>query len=176
MSLLRGINVGAHNRIPMAELRTALEESDASLANVRTHLQSGNVVTDSLHRTEQGVADAVREVIDARFGLDIPVIVRAPSALADLLAWNPFRDQAHADPKTVQVVFHADPIDASAELEELAAESGDRIEVTGRELAIAYRTSIRDSRLQPARLARILGQDGTARNWRTVAALVELTT
>jgi len=84
--LLRGINIGPRNRISMAELREALE--DAGFTNVKTHLQSGNVVLESTSKPD-GVRRKVEKLIDERFGLKIPVVVRSRAQLAAVVKRNP---------------------------------------------------------------------------------------
>jgi uncharacterized protein (DUF1697 family) len=111
--LLRGVNVGGHNRVSMPVLREAL--TAAGFLDVRTYVQSGNVIARSAHRSPTGVADAVNAVIQQGFGLDVPVVVRTPEHLRGVLAWDPFPDVSGSEPKRVAVVHrgfgfgHVDP-------------------------------------------------------------------
>lgn len=70
VALLRGINVGGKNKVPMADLRDAL--GDAGYESVRTYIQSGNVVFASA-RSRKGLEEEVEQVLEARFGFPIPV-------------------------------------------------------------------------------------------------------
>src|SRR5437660_12801692 len=84
--LLRGINLVKRNRISMAELRTALEA--AEYGDVRTYVQSGNVVLSSRASRERGAKD-VNALITKRFGSDIAVLGRSHGSPADVLQRNP---------------------------------------------------------------------------------------
>jgi uncharacterized protein (DUF1697 family) len=86
--LLRGINLGSRNRIAMPALRTALE--DAGFDDVRTYLQSGNVVLSSSAKAAD-VARKVERVIAKDFGLEIAVVTRTRAQLAKVLEHNPLR-------------------------------------------------------------------------------------
>src|SRR5690242_13810956 len=101
--LLRGINVGSHNRIAMPRLREALGE--AGFEDVRTYLQSGNVVLRSDATPEQVERESKRR-IHAEFGLEIDVVVRTAQELAEVVRRDPFGELAN-DHKRYQVSFLA---------------------------------------------------------------------
>ena len=171
--LLRGVNLGARNRLAMADLRDAL--ADIGLVGARTYLQSGNVIVD-VDEPER-LATRVRTVIHERFGLDVPVIVRSPEWLTELLDWCPFRDVAEGRPATVHFL-HLATRPEPEQLERLTAQdwSPDELAVhdRGLDVVVTYATSMHASRLQHTAILRRLGVDGTARNWRTVQALTRL--
>jgi uncharacterized protein (DUF1697 family) len=174
ISLLRAVNLGSHNKVSMPALREHL--ADAGFEDVRTYVQSGNLVTTSAHRTEQGVARAVAKVVAERHGVDVPVIVRSPEDVARVLALDPFPAATKRQPKLVSVVFFEKPLVGGKAFAEHAISLGEEVVVDGRELYISYTArGVHASTLTPAVLRRRLGQDGTARNWRTVQALVDLT-
>ncbi len=176
VSLLRGINLGARNKVPMPALREAL--TAAGFVGVQTYVQSGNVVTSSTHRSRERVGALVRDVVATSFGVDTPVVVRRPAELAAVLAWDPFPDAAAERPKLVQVTHLVDtPAPSDVEVL-LAALEGmrERVAVRGPEVVVDYVEGIQASKVQGAWLAKRLGGvDGTARNWRTLTALCELT-
>src|SRR5213076_1153205 len=103
VALLRGINIGSRNRISMPELREAL--ADAGFDEVRTHLQSGNVLLAS-DASSGEVARSVERLISDRFGLDVAVVVRARKDLAEVVRRDPFANVA-SEPKRYQVSFLA---------------------------------------------------------------------
>ena len=174
VSLLRGVNLGARNKVNMPRLRAALVE--AGFDDVRTYVQSGNVVARSPHRDADRMAAAVRAVVREHFAVDVPVVVRSPAQLRAVLAWCPFPDDAAARPTAVHVVhLTADP-DPDRVAALLSADwSPDRVAARGREIVICYADGMHGSRLQYATALKRLGVDGTARNWRTLQALVDLT-
>lgn len=171
VALLRGINLGSKRRIAMAELRTALAE--AGFENVRTLLQSGNVVLDSPDPPET-VARAIETRIAERFGLDVDVIARTAPELADTVAASPFADVA-TDGSRYFVVFLPAAPDAAA-LRELERQDfdPDRFSVRGREIYAWCPDGMRDSRLMRALGDPRLAPTGTVRNWNTVTKLLAM--
>lgn len=175
VSLLRGINLGARNKVSMPVLREAL--TAAGLREVRTHLQSGNVISQSRHRSPGSVAALVRTVVAETFGIDVPVLARSPQQLREVWEWNPFPDAAEQRPKLVQVL-HLFATPDPARVAALLAEdvSPERIAARGQELVVDYVDTVHSSTVQGAWLGRRLGDvDVTARNWNTLSALVRLT-
>lgn len=171
--LLRGINVGGHNRVPMAELREAL--SEAGFSDVSTYIASGNVILDSDDRTEQQVVDEVEAVVADRFGLSIPIVARSVGEWPSILDANPFTD-AESAPKTLQVSLcdRAPDPEAVAAFDDDAYQP-DRIGIVGRELYLWYPDGSGRSKLTGAVLERQLDVTTTARNWSTMLKLAELT-
>ncbi len=174
ISLLRAVNLGARNQVNMPRLRSTLET--AGFADVRTYVQSGNVVTRSVHRNPDRVAEDVRRVVLDEFGLDVPVIVRSPGQLREVLAWCPFLEDAAERPTSVHVVHLSQKPEADRVARLLAEDwTPDRVAVREREVVLSYAGTMHRSRLQHAAALKRLGVDGTARNWRTLLALVDLT-
>lgn len=168
--LLRAVNLGARNKVPMPELRSLLEE--AGYAEVRTYIASGNILLDG-PRKGAAVADEVERLIAAAFGVTTTAILRTPAGLAALVEGHPFgRDTSHS-----HVVFLARrPTPAAAERLVSTDHSPDRAVVAGKDIYVQYGAGVRDARLSANRLEGLLGVAGTHRNWRTVSALAELAT
>jgi uncharacterized protein (DUF1697 family) len=155
----------------MARLREALEE--AGFAEVRTHLQSGNVVLESKTRPEQ-TARKCERVIEAEFGLAIDVVVRTPAELGRVVKRNPLGKVAK-DPKRYQVSFLAGPLPAVSKrkLQE-ALQEPEELVFSGREIYAWHPNGVARSKLWAALAGRALGVTATARNWTTVTKLLEL--
>jgi uncharacterized protein (DUF1697 family) len=169
--LLRGINIGSRRRIAMPELRTALTE--AGFEDVRTYVQSGNVVLASDDSSEE-VASRCEQLIADRFGLEVDVIVRTRRQLADVVRRNPLEDVAD-DPKRYQVSFldgMPDP-EAVAKVAAAAHES-ERLVSIGRELYAWHPDGIGRSKMWSKLAGPGLGVRATARNWVTVTTLLEM--
>ena len=129
--LLRGINLPRHKRISMPELREALE--DAGFRDIKTYVQSGNVVLSS-RATPKTVARKVEHTIADRFGLDVDVVVRTRDELAKVISREPFGKVA-SDPKRFQVTFLAAKPDADVLGKlEAAAAGGEQLVARDREL------------------------------------------
>jgi uncharacterized protein (DUF1697 family) len=169
--LLRGVNLGSRNRLAMPELRTALEH--AGFDDVRTYLQSGNVVLSSSGKAAD-VARKVQRVIVEEFGLDIAVVTRTRAQLAKVVEHNPLGKVAKS-PKRYQVSFlDAKPSrEVVRRIEETAA-PGERVVVAGREIYAWHPDTIARSKLWALLAGQSLGVTATARNWTTVEKLLEL--
>jgi len=169
VALLRGINLGAHNRVSMPELREHLTAE--GYGNVRTVVASGNVVLESTKKPAQLERD-LRATIAERFGVDTPVIVRTARQIAGVVAGNPWPD---AGGKELHVLFLAErcPAAAKRELEALDL-SPEQLHVAGREVYARYVNGMQNSRMGKA-LDKHLPRMGTDRNWNTVLKLRELT-
>jgi len=169
--LLRGINLGATNRIAMPQLRELL--TDAGFEDVRTYLQSGNVVLDST-ATAEAVAGQIEQLIADHLALNIPVVTRTRDEIADVIRHNPLGTLAD-DPKRYQVTFLAGTI-ATETTQKLAdaAVDPERFVATGRELYTWHPNGVARSKLATMMSGRGLGVTATARNWTTVTKLLEL--
>jgi uncharacterized protein (DUF1697 family) len=169
--LLRGINLGPRNRIAMPALRELL--TGAGFEDVRTYVQSGNVVLET-RRKPAGVAKACEELIAAELGLDIGVVVRTRDELAEVVRRNPLGDVAD-NPKRYQVSFLDSELDPKVAdtLSGLAAGS-ERMEVIGREIYAWHPEGVARSKLWAGLAGKGLGVKSTARNWTTVTTLLEM--
>jgi uncharacterized protein (DUF1697 family) len=131
IALLRGINLGAHNRIAMPGLREAL--TGLGYGDVRTLVASGNVVLTSRLSPARLERDLQRQIADA-FGVDVPVVVRTRDELAAVIDANPFADVMD-EPKRLQVTFlGAEAPDELVAKAEGVAAGGERVAARGREI------------------------------------------
>jgi uncharacterized protein (DUF1697 family) len=169
--LLRGINVGPHNRVAMPALREAL--GAAGFGEVVTYVQSGNVALSS-ELAPDGLARECERVISERFGLEVAVVTRTGAQLARVVERDPLGDVV-TDPKRYQVTFLARRPAAALvrELEALATPS-ERLVAHGRELYAWHPDGAARSKLWNRLASRDLGLTATARNWNTVTKLLEL--
>ena len=168
--LLRGINLVRRNRIAMPELRRALEQ--AGYRDVKTHLQSGNVVLSSRASPER-VAKDVQERIKKEFGLDIAVLVRSQAELQAILRRNPLKKVA-TDPRRYLVTFLSASL-ARATVDELREVAKHELfAVAGREVYSWHPDGIGRTPLWERLGSRSLGVRATSRNWATVTALATM--
>ncbi len=167
--LLRGVNVGGHNKVAMAPLREAL--AAAGFVEPRTYLQSGNIVA-SFDDDEATAIEAVRTVLTKTFDVGVPLMARTVEQLSATIAANPFPDSA-AFPKLLHVGF-CDPAPSSIDDIDVERFAPDRLAIANGELYFDYDKGVAGSKLTYAAMERSLGITVTARNWRTVNALVDL--
>lgn len=166
VALLRGINVGGHKRVPMAELRSAL--AAAGLGDVRTYLQSGNAAFTSSSRSPERLAATVRDAIAREIGVDCAVLVRSGAELAGVVARNPWPERT-GSPTKLNVAFLSQTPVASAAPARVSDQ--EEVVIDGKHAYIWYGDGAGRSKLSLAPL----GVTATVRNWTTVVALAELT-
>lgn len=171
--LLRAVNVSGANRVPMAELRTLMNDH-AGFGVVSTYIASGNVICDTPADHAAGCAQ-VRTLIHEAFGVDTPVILRTHDDLVRALGENPFPDAA-ADKMLHAMFLEGDPRPDAVETLTARLQPGERIALRGNDLWIDFGAGgVHSSKLTRPVLDRALGVAGTARNLRTVQKLAELT-
>jgi uncharacterized protein (DUF1697 family) len=171
IALLRGINVGSHKRIAMADLRELL--SSLGYEDPRTLLQSGNVVL-SADAPPADLASNLEREIRARFGVQTPVVVRTRKEVAAVVARDPLRSVVDQD-KLYQVSFLSEKPDPKA-MREIAAAglAPERFVYVGREIYAWHPNGIQRSPLAKLLSDERLGVTATARNWNTVTKLLAL--
>jgi uncharacterized protein (DUF1697 family) len=173
VALLRGVNLG-NRRIPMKDLAAIFEGIDCE--EVRTYIQSGNVVYRAGAALARHVPGLVEAAIAERFGFDVPVVTRTAAELGAVVRANPFPDEAEANPKSVHVGFLRDKPAARA----VAALDPDRSPpdtfiVKNREIYFHFPNGMAKSKLTNPWFVSRLGTVSTMRNWRTVTTLLEMT-
>ena len=167
VALLRGINVGGRNKVPMAQLRALFES--LGCADVQTLIQSGNVVFASRSAPKPAVLAAA---VEKEFGFPVGVMVRSARDLRSTLENNPF---SQAAPNTLHVGFLAKKPTA-AQMKQLDAERylPDRFAIRNAEIYYLLPSGMGRSKL-PGYVDRQLKTPITVRNWNTITKLVELT-
>jgi uncharacterized protein (DUF1697 family) len=171
IALLRGINLGARRRVAMPELRELL--AGLGYEDVRTLLQSGNVVLGARQRRDR-LARALEREIEEGLGVAAAVVVRSRDELAAVVARNPVAD-VMTDGRRLQVSFLAGDPDPAYVEQLAAADLGDeRVAVIGRELYAWHPHGIQRSPLAKLISDKGLGTTATARNWNTVGKLLAL--
>ncbi len=181
VALLRGINVGGRNKVPMAGLREVV--TSLGHTGVTTYIQSGNVLFSTQEEDTAGLASALEAAIAGTFGIKAAVVVLSRDELARILDGNPYAGEPN--PKLVHVVFlgaepGAELLDRIRAAERAAAAKGGRDTMTaaGKALYLHTPDGYGNSELSEA-LFRIIGTGrhdlaATARNWSTATTLLSL--
>ena len=167
VALLRGINVGGHRRIAMADLRALFE--GLGLERARTHIQSGNVLFAS-DQPEAALIAILETAIAARFGFEVPVLIRSRTELADVAKAHPVSGPG-VEPKALMVAFLDRAADGALDPDTYLP---DRFSWAGRHLYLHYANGSARSKLTNATIEAKLGVVSTIRNWRTVQRLAAL--
>ena len=171
VALLRGVNVGGKNKLPMADLRDIF--TAAGCAAVQTYIQSGNVVFEAAQDLAERVPEIVTRAIRRRFGYETAVVMRSSEELRQVVASNPF--DTSGDPRFLHVAFLEDTPGAEA-VSRLDPQRSppDTFAVRGRNVHLHYPNGVARSKLTNEYLAAQLQTASTMRNWRTVLSLLEM--
>jgi uncharacterized protein (DUF1697 family) len=170
VALLRGVNLGAHNKVSMPALRTLVESLGHE--DVQTYIQSGNVVFRS--PATKDLAPGLEAAIADEFGVKAAVVLRTRQELEKAIAGNPFV-AAGADQKALHVVFlGSPPTRAAAKTLDADRSPPDEFAVGRAEVYLHCPNGFGRSKLGLDWFERKLGGPATIRNWRTVTTLAEL--
>jgi uncharacterized protein (DUF1697 family) len=172
VAFLRGINVGGKNKLPMKDLAAMFEKAGGS--DVRTYIQSGNVIFGAPAKLASAIAATVAGRIASDFGFHSPVVVRSQAQLQQAVDGNPFL-QKKLDPALLHVYFLADlpPAQLVASLDP-ARSAPDEFVVDGQQIYLHLPNGMARTRLSNAWFDSKLKTVSTARNWRTTTALLQL--
>ncbi|MFJ9153986.1 DUF1697 domain-containing protein [Streptomyces sp. NPDC102270] len=174
-ALLRGINVGGSRKVPMADLRTLMQ--DLGHGGVRSYLQSGQAVFTADHGDEDSLAADLTDAIEKRFGFTVDVIVRDHAYLKAIADNCPF-PAAELEGRQLHVTYFSAPVDAGrfAEIDQ-AAYLPEEFRLGDRALYLYAPNGLGRSKLaeQLSRPRLNKGVIATSRNWNTVVKLVEMT-
>ncbi|AWS42979.1 DUF1697 domain-containing protein [Streptosporangium sp. 'caverna'] len=172
VALLRGINVGGRNKVGMAPLRELLE--GFGYDEVRTHLQSGNVVFSTAEKPERA-AKRIAEGVSEQFGVQVPVLTRSRADLQKIVKAHPLSGIA-SDPARLLVTFlSAAPKAKLVKEVDPASYTPDVFRFEGgREIYVWCPNGVHKTKLGHAFWEKRLGVTATARNWRTVERLLEM--
>ena len=174
IALLRGINVGGKNKLPMPSLAALFTEMGCTA--VQTYIQSGNVIFQASPEVAASLSVQIPALIAKRFGLRVPVVLRTAEQLAEAFHNNPFLAQG-LPAETLHVMFLADP-PASEQVAGLDVNRSapDAFVVQGRDLYLHLPSGVADTKLTNAYFDAKLATVSTSRNWKTVTKLRELVT
>jgi uncharacterized protein (DUF1697 family) len=175
VALLRGINVGGHRVIAMADLRELLRH--LGLSDVTSFLQSGNLVFRAESRSTVQMERLLEAGAGKRLGLRTDFFVRSARDLNAAIARNPLRHEAEEDPGHFLVLFLKDaPAAGAVEALKAAITGPEVLRADGRHVYVVYPAGIGRSRLTNTLIEKTLGTRVTGRNWNTVLKLAALAT
>jgi uncharacterized protein (DUF1697 family) len=172
LALLRGVNVGGKNKLPMKDLVGMF--AAAGCADVRTYIQSGNVLFKAPPALAAGIPVTIAERIAKRFGYHTPVVLRTALELVGVVAGNPFLKPG-ADENALHVLF----LTSRPTSDQIATLDPDRsppdaFVVSGREVYLQLPNGVARSKLTNAYFDSKLAAMSTGRNWRTVNKLLAI--
>ena len=170
VALLRGINVGGHKPVAMAELRELLAQ--LGLLEARSLLQSGNLVFRSTGLTDLQLERLLESEAQKRLGLETDFFVRTAQAWKSIVARNPFREETQSDPSHLVVLLLKEaPANQAVEALQAAITGREVVRAHGKQAYVVYPDGIGRSRLTNKLIEKMLGTKATGRNWNTVLKL-----
>lgn len=172
VALLRGINVGGKNKVPMQTLRALVARIGGT--DVRTHLQSGNAVFHHPDQDPRLLAKALEQALAEELGLTLSCLIRSAPELRRVVEANPFPMEGVDGSRFLVVFLSATPPPARLAAIDPAAYAPDAFAAGERVLYVNLPGGIRDSKLAVLFTDKRLGVTATARNWNTVTKLLAL--
>lgn len=175
ISILRGINVGGHNKVRMEDLK-ALYES-LGFSDVTTYIQSGNVI----FKTDQDqsvtlIAQNIEKAIEDKYHFFVPVILRSVSEMQSIIALNPFLKEPEIDREKLHVTFLSEkPVSAADKAIQKYDFPPDRFQIIGKEVYLYCPGGYGNTKLSNTFFENKLLVRSTTRNWNTVIKLRDLT-
>lgn len=148
--------------------------ADAGCMQVRTYIQSGNVLFDADTELARRIHNLVTNAVANTFGFEVPVLTRSVAELEEIVGENPFIGVT-GDPKLLHVAFLQDE-PTPAQIAELDPERSppDQFAVRGRTIYLLYPNGAARSKLTNEYFDTRLKTTSTVRNWRTVMKLLEM--
>ena len=168
IALLRGINVGGHKKILMKDLSLLFES--LGFENVKTYIQSGNVVFRS--KEEANLASKITEAIEAKYAFFVPVLVKTASELSEIVSKCPFFDEKQE--KSYFILLEERPTKEDVKLTATFSNLNEEFYITPNCVFIYYAVGAGKAKMGINFFERKLKVKATARNYRTMAKLIEL--
>jgi uncharacterized protein (DUF1697 family) len=166
--ILRGINVSGHKLVKMEDLRKGFES--LGFTQVRSYIQSGNILFKAAKEPSEG---AIKSMIMGRYGFDVPVILRSPGNLNEIIEKNPFPDE---NPRLLYVSFlSVPPSEESLKILQKATPEGEFFSYNGgKEIYLYFPNGYGKAKLSNNFLESRLHVTATTRNWNTVNKLYSM--
>jgi uncharacterized protein (DUF1697 family) len=172
IALHRAINVSGHNVIEMQRLRALFE--GAGFHNVRTYIQSGNVVFESDASDDDILRKQIEQMLLEKAGMDVPTMVRSMEEMSGVVGRNPFAEAVLGKHLMLYVAFLNEPpaADHAGDLENFSNEL-ERYRVVGREAYCLIRKDTTEKvQFSNMFIEKKLKTPATTRNWNTVEKLL----
>jgi uncharacterized protein (DUF1697 family) len=173
VALIRGINVGGQRAVSMERLRGSF--AAMGFRDVRTYVQSGNIVFEAAADTRDALTRKIEEGIRRDFGFSVIVILRTAKELQRIVKTNPFLNEEGIEQAKLHVTFLArPPIKAALKNLEALPASPDRFRLMGREIYLYCPDGYGRTKLSNNAFEKRLSVAATTRNWKTTTALCEI--
>ena len=173
VSLLRGINVGGQKKLPMAALRQIYQ--DLGFSRIKTYLQSGNVVFESLQAEQALLAKQIEEAIEQSYDYALQVCVRTKDQIQRIAANNPFLRDKNANLSKLHVSFlYRLPAETTWSKVVVPGNIPDQYARGETVIYLHYPNGYAKAKIPASYFEKVLGVPLTDRNWNTLSALARM--
>ena len=173
ISILRGINVSGHRMIKMDALKKMCAE--LGFSNIRTYIQSGNIVFQAKETATQKLSELIESVINKTFGFDVPAIILTKDELENIIKSNPFVKDETKNASFFHVTFlSGNPAKENIELLQQADLKNDEYAVGDKAIYLYCPDSYSNSKLTNSFFENKLKVIATTRNWKTTNELLNM--
>jgi uncharacterized protein (DUF1697 family) len=173
ISMLRGVNVGPHNRIKMDALREVY--TSLKLEQSQTYVQSGNVIFRTKEKNAPALAKKIQSAIGSAFGFRPEVILRSVEELRKAIAVNPFADRRDIEPGKLLITFLTEDPGENGRMAIASLKNyPEELHLKGRELFIYFPNGAGKSKLPWPKVEKLFKTQGTARNWNSATKMLEM--
>jgi uncharacterized protein (DUF1697 family) len=171
IGFLRGINVGGHHKVPMAELKMVLEH--LSFHNILTLLNSGNIIFEAESNNTKELEDLLAKQLQESFGFPIPVIIRNARTIEQLFQANPFKGVPLTKDIRWYVSFLKNDVESDLQIPWKSPDLS--FEILGKYgKAIISFLDLNNAKTPKAMevVEKFYGKDITTRNWKTIEKII----
>jgi uncharacterized protein (DUF1697 family) len=173
IAFIRGINIGRKNRIKMTDLKEVFESM--GFKNVKTYLQSGNVIFNHNYGDIAEIAKDIEKEISKNFEFSVNVIIRTENELKNVVSNNPFIKESNIEIDKLHVTFLQDLPDPKIVLNlDINKDENEKFEVIGREIYLYLPNGYARTKLTNNVFEKRLKTIATTRNWKTTNKLLEI--
>ena len=168
--LLKGINVGGHKKVPMSELRELL--SKAGFKNVKTYIQSGNIILQSSEKKQINIEETIKKSILDHFGFEVSVLAKTRSDLKRIFDHSPFSEEKKQ--KSYFTMLHDTPDDELVKIASEKVYDGEEYKIIEDCIYFYCAKGYGQAKFNMSLLERKLNTFATARNYNTMVKLLSL--
>jgi uncharacterized protein (DUF1697 family) len=175
ISILRGINVGGHNKVRMEDLKALFESLGYN--EVKTYIQSGNVIFKAdQDQLVTVIAQDIEKAIESKYHFVVPVIIRSADNIQSIIALNPFLREPGIDREKLHVTFLSEePAATAVKAIQKYGFPPDRFRIMSKEVYLSCPGGYGNTKLSNTFFENKLLVKATTRNWNTVLKLSDLT-
>ncbi len=171
LSILRGINVSGHKQIKMTDLKILYE--NLGFKNITTYIQSGNVIFENA--TAKGISERIEKNIEAKYGFNVPIIIRSIDEMKEVINRNPFLKEKNIELEKLHITYlEKDPMQENLDKLKDLNYDPDRFYISGKEIYLYCPNGYGNTKLNNTFFENKLKVKATTRNWKTTNEIFKI--